>query len=56
MDTVTHTYGSSTTNATSISSTDATSFMNLHSATDATVTFTAQWTKNIYNISYNLNG
>ena len=56
MDTVTHTYGSNTTNATSIASTDATSFKNLHATSGSEVTFKAQWTKNTYNISYNLNG
>ena len=44
MDSVTHTYGSNTTTATSISSTTATTFNNLRS-TSGTVTFTAQWTK-----------
>ena len=42
MDSVTHTYGSSTTTSTSISSTTATSFKNLRS-TSGTVTFTAKW-------------
>ena len=42
MDSVTHTYGSSTTTSTSISSTKATSFKNLRS-TSGTVTFTALW-------------
>ena len=42
MDGVTHTYGSSTTTATSISSTKATSFKNLRS-TSGTVTFSAAW-------------
>ena len=43
MDSVTHTYGSSTTTATSISSTNATSFTNLR-ASSGTVTFKATWT------------
>ena len=55
MDTVTHTYGSNTTTAQTIESTKATSFTNLHSTANATVTFTAQWTKNTYNITYELN-
>ena len=55
MDTVTHTYGSSTTNATSIENTKEISFKNLHSVTDATVTFTAQWTPIVYTITYELN-
>ena len=56
MDSVTHTYGSSTTTSTSISGTKATSFKNLHSTSGATVTFTATWTANTYNLSYNLSG
>ncbi len=43
MDSVTHTYGSSTTTATSISSTKETSFKNLHSTSGETVTFEALW-------------
>ncbi|MBP9999614.1 MAG: InlB B-repeat-containing protein [Proteobacteria bacterium] len=46
MDSVTHTYGNSTTASNSISSTTATTFKNLRS-TSGTVTFTAQWTQNI---------
>jgi hypothetical protein len=42
MDGVTHTYGNSTTAATSIASTNATNYKNLRS-TAGTVTFTAQW-------------
>ena len=45
MDSVTHTYGSSTTTSTSISSTTATSFKNLR-GTRGTVTFTALWKDN----------
>ena len=56
MDSVTHTYGSSTTTNTSISATKETTFKNLHSTQGATVTFTAKWTANTYNLSYNLNG
>ncbi len=47
MDSVTHTYGSSTTTATSIASTKETSFKNLHSTSGATVTFEAQWIDDI---------
>jgi len=54
MDSVTHTYGSSTTTATSISKTKETSFKNLRS-TSGTVTFVANWTANTYSISYALN-
>lgn len=46
MDSVTHTYGSNTTTATSISKTKETSFKNLHSTKGATVTFTATFTPN----------
>jgi hypothetical protein len=56
MDTVTHTYGGNTTNAQTIESTKATSFTNLHSTANATVTFTAQWTPIVYTISYDLDG
>jgi hypothetical protein len=56
MDSVEHTYGNDTTNSNSIASTKATSFMNLHSTSGSEVTFTAQWTKNTYNVSYNLDG
>ena len=55
MDAVTHTYGSSTTTATSISSTTVTTFKNLR-ATSGTVTFTAQWSKNNYTITFDANG
>ncbi len=55
MDSVTHTYGSSTTTNTSINGTTATSFKNLR-GTSGTVTFTAQWTANTYTISYSLGG
>ena len=51
MDSVTHTYGSSTTTNTSISGTKATSFKNLRS-TSGTVTFTATWTANTYTVTY----
>ena len=47
MDSVTHTYGSSTTTATSISSTKETSFKNLHSTSGSTVIFEAQWIDDI---------
>ena len=47
MDGVTHTYGTQTTTATSISSTKETSFKNLHSTSGATVTFEAQWVDDI---------
>ena len=50
MDSVTHTYGTSTTTATSIASTKETSFKNLRS-TAGTVTFTALWEPNVYTIS-----
>ena len=56
MDNVEHTYGNDTTYSNSIESTKATSFMNLHSTSGSEVTFTAQWTKNTYNIAYQLNG
>ena len=46
MDSVTHTYGGSTTTNTSISSTKATSYKNLHSTNGSTVTFTATWSAN----------
>ncbi|MBO7094657.1 InlB B-repeat-containing protein [bacterium] len=52
----THYYGSETTTATTIESTKATSFKNLHATTNNIVTFTAQWTVNEYTITYNLNG
>ena len=47
MDSVTHTYGSGTTTATSISSTKETSFKNLHSTSGETVTFEALWIDDI---------
>jgi hypothetical protein len=47
MDSVTHTYGSSTTTSTSIASTKETSFMNLHSTSGAEVTFEALWIDDI---------
>jgi hypothetical protein len=47
MDGVTHTYGTQTTTATSISSTKETSFKNLHSTSGATVTFEALWIDDI---------
>ena len=56
MDSVTHTYGSNTTTETSISDTKETSFKNLHSTQDATVTFTAKWTANTYTVTLNQNG
>ena len=40
----------------SIENTKETSFRNLHSVTDATVTFTAQWTPIEYTITYDLDG
>ena len=55
MDNVTHTYGSSTTTATSINGTKVTSFKNLR-ASAGTVNFKANWSANTYNIAYNLNG
>ena len=55
MDGVTHTYGSNTTNSTSISGTTATTFKNLRS-TSGTVTFTATWTGNSNTITLNANG
>ena len=53
---VTHYYGQSTTIATTIENTKETSFKNLHSVTNQTVTFTAQWTPIEYTITYNLDG
>ena len=47
MDSVTHTYGSSTTTSTSIASTKETSFKNLHSTSGSTVTFEALWIDDI---------
>jgi hypothetical protein len=47
MDGVTHTYGSSTTTATSIASTKETSFKNLNSTSGETVIFEAQWIDDI---------
>jgi hypothetical protein len=47
MDSVTHTYGSATTTATSISSTKETSFKNLNSTSGVTVTFEAIWVDDI---------
>jgi hypothetical protein len=47
MDSVTHTIGSSTTNATSIANTKETNFKNLHSTSGATVTFEAIWVDDI---------
>ena len=55
MDSVTHTYGSSTTTSTSITSTKETNYKNLRS-TSGTVTFTANWSYTNYSISYNLGG
>ena len=52
---VTHYYWESTTTATTIENTKETSFRNLHSVTDATVTFTAQWTPIEYTITYDVN-
>jgi hypothetical protein len=52
MDSVTHTYGSSTTTNTTISATKATTFKNLHSTKDAEVKFTATWSANACNITY----
>lgn len=51
MDNDTHTYGSNTTNNSSISGTKETSFKNLRS-TAGTVTFTAGWSINTYTITY----
>ena len=48
---VTHYYGNQTTTSTSISSTTVTWFNNLHSTSGSTVTFTAQWTINQYNVT-----
>lgn len=56
MDDVEHTIGNGTTHATSIASTNATKFKNLNSISGSEVTFKAQWTKNQYNIAYNLAG
>ncbi|MBQ8452142.1 MAG: InlB B-repeat-containing protein, partial [Clostridia bacterium] len=53
MDSTTHTYGSNTTTATSLSGVTATSFKNLR-ATAGTVTFTAQWTAITYTVRYNI--
>ena len=47
MDSVTHTYWSSTTTSTSIASTKETSFKNLHSTSGSTVTFEALWIDDI---------
>lgn len=55
MDSVTHTYGNSTTTNSSISSTKETNYKNLRS-TSGTVTFTANWSYTNYSISYNLGG
>jgi hypothetical protein len=54
MNSVEHTYGSGTTTATSIDNTKEISFKNLHSTTNANVTFTALWTPIEYTITYNL--
>ena len=56
MDDVTHTYGNTTTTATTLEGIKATSFMNLHSVSWATVSFEAKWEANTYNISYDLSG
>ncbi len=56
MDSVTHYYGSNTTTNTSISSTKATTFKNLTSVKNATVTFTAQWSINQYTLTIKPNG
>ena len=50
MDSCTHTYGSSTSTSTSLSSIKDTSFNNLRSAS-GTVTFTAVWTANTYTVN-----
>ena len=50
-----HYFGSSTTTASYIDSTMATSFMNLRATGDVTVKFKALWQANVYNISYNYN-
>ena len=55
MDSVTHTYGTSTTTSTSISSTNATTFKNLRSAS-GTVNFEAQWIPNKVIIKFNTKG
>jgi len=55
MDSCTHTYGSSTSTATSLANVTATSFKNLRQIS-GTVTFSAQWTPIAYTISYNSNG
>jgi hypothetical protein len=46
MDSVTHTYGSNTTTATSLSGIKVTKFKNLTSVKDATVAFVAKWCRN----------
>ena len=55
MDSVTHTYGSNTTTATSISKSKETSYKNLRS-TSGTVTFTATWSINQYTLTVKPNG
>ena len=55
MDAIVHTYGSSTSSATSLSGITATTFKNLRGDDKQTVTFTASWTGMKYNITYNLN-
>lgn len=52
----THIYGDETTTNTSIPSTTATTFKNLHTKDGATVTFTAMWTPNTYTITYDTKG
>ena len=53
MDTGTHTYGSSTTTSTTINSTKAITYKNLHATNNATVTFTASWTE--ADVNYKVN-
>jgi hypothetical protein len=56
MDNVEHTIGTRTTTDSVVENTKETSFKNLHSVTNKTVTFTALWTPIEYTISYELNG
>lgn len=55
MDSITHTYGNSTTTNNSISNTKETNYKNLRS-TNGAVTFTAKWNVVNYSITYNLDG
>ena len=55
MDSITHTYGSATTNATTLNGRKETTYKNLR-GTSGVVTFKATWTINTYNVSWNGNG